>query len=226
MNIACYVRNNTVLDQIRATFTAIGFSCDCFSTDTALLRHISRQSYDLVVVDLALNVRDGDGIFSWLSCRSAEHAPVLILSPIRDAETVAFALNSGADDFLGRPFEPIELVARTHALLRRSSRRVVQRSIDLAGFSLNRETNIVAYHGTPIPLTPREFSMAWLFFSSPGIYISRETIGRAIWNVDSEIAGRTIEQHVYKLRKKLQLGEERGVVIRTTYSEGYRLQVM
>jgi DNA-binding response OmpR family regulator len=57
------------------------------------------------------------------------------------------------------------------------------------------------------------------------VYISRETIGTSIWSSDSEVAGRTIEQHVYKLRKKLQLGVERGVSIRTAYGQGYRLEL-
>ena len=139
---------------------------------------------------------------------------------------LALVLNCGADDVLLRPFEPIELMARAHALVRRSNRRNVRRIIELAGFMLDHETSKFAYRGTPIELTPREFSMAWMFFSSPGIYISRETIGTAIWSTDSEVAGRTIEQHVYKLRKKLQLGPDRGVIIRTAYSQGYRLELI
>jgi len=58
------------------------------------------------------------------------------------------------------------------------------------------------------------------------VYISRETIGMSLWSSDSEVAGRTIEQHVYKLRKKLQLGTERGVSIRTAYGQGYRLELL
>ena len=81
-----------------------------------------------------------------------------------------------------------------------------------------------AYDGAPVELTPREFTMAWLFFSSPGVFISRGTIGASIWSADSDVAGRTIEQHVYKLRKKLLFGVERRVIIRTSYSQGYRLE--
>ncbi|MDB5770341.1 MAG: transcriptional regulatory, terminal family protein [Burkholderia sp.] len=109
--------------------------------------------------------------------------------------------------------------------MRRSGRRQARRIIELSGFTLDGETSRFSYQGVAIEITPREFTMAWLLFSSPGVYISRETIGAAIWGVGSEIAGRTIEQHVYKLRKKLQLGAERGVSIRTAYSHGYRLEL-
>jgi len=67
--------------------------------------------------------------------------------------------------------------------------------------------------------------MAWLLFSNLGHYLTRKTISVAIWGVAEEIAGRTIEQHVYKLRKKLGLGTERGVTIRTAYARGYRLEL-
>ncbi len=191
-----------------------------------LFRALRRQSFDLILIDFAVAPDDNDGILSWLTCRSGDHTPVLGLSPVRSAEVTALVLNCGADDMLARPFEPVELLARVHALMRRSNRRNVRRMIELAGFTLDRETSKFAYRGTPIELTPREFSMAWMFFSSPGIYISRETIGVSIWSADSEVAGRTIEQHVYKLRKKLQLGSERGVIIRTAYSQGYRLELI
>ena len=149
----------------------------------------------------------------------------MILSAICNAELVASALDSGADDFLVRPYDAVELIARMNALLRRCASSNTRRMIEFFDFSLDRETAKFRYRDIHISLTPREFSMAWLFFSSPGIYISRETIGSVIWNTDSEIAGRTIEQHVYKLRKKLQIDSKQIVMIRTAYSQGYRLEL-
>lgn len=226
MNIACYIRNASVLELVRATFKQAGFDCAPYPTEALLFRALRRQSFDLIVIDFAVAPNDDDSILSWLNCRSGDHTPVLSLSTVRSAEVTALVLNCGADDLLVRPFESVELLARAHALIRRGNRRNVRRMIELAGFTLDRETCKFAYQGMSIELTPREFSMAWMFFSSPGIYISRETIGTSIWSADSEVAGRTIEQHVYKLRKKLQLGPERGVIIRTAYSQGYRLELI
>ncbi|HEX7635815.1 MAG TPA: response regulator transcription factor [Noviherbaspirillum sp.] len=226
MNIACFIRNTSVLEVVRATFRKAGFDCTPYPAETLLFRALRRQSFDLILIDFAVAPNDDDSILSWLNCRSGDHTPVLGLSAVHSAEVTALVLNCGADDVLLRPFEPVELVARAHALVRRSNRRNVRRMIELAGFSLDRETSKFAYQGAPIELTPREFSMAWMFFSSPGVYISRETIGTSIWSADSEVAGRTIEQHVYKLRKKLQLGPDRGVIIRTAYSQGYRLELV
>lgn len=225
MNIACYIRNDAVFEHVHIVLMRAGFVCERYSSETTLLRMVRRRSFDFILIDIGSEFESTENIFSWLSCRSGDSTPVLVLSSVRNADWVADALNAGADDFLVRPFEPVELTARIQAILRRSNRRQVRRLIEIAGFSLDREASTFAYQGVPIELTPREFTMAWLLFSSPGVYISRETIGTAIWGMDSEIAGRTIEQHIYKLRKKLQLGPERGVIIRTAYNQGYRLEL-
>ncbi len=225
MKIACYIRNAAVYDLVRTTLNRSGFDTSHFDTETALLRTLRRHTFDLIIIDIPMIPRDDDSIFSWLNFRSGDRTPTLILSPNRSADLVALSLNNGADDFLARPFEAIELIARIKALLRRCAPPTMRRMIEYEGFILNRETAKFSYQGTPISLTPREFSMAWLFFSSPGVYISRETLGTVIWSADSEIAGRTIEQHVYKLRKKLQIDGKQIVLIRTAYSQGYRLEL-
>ena len=203
-----------------------GAECVHFSSEVVLFRALLRQKFDLIFIDLDVEPTPDDAIVSWLNCRSGNDTPVLAMSPVRDAHMTALVLNAGADDLLVRPFEPVELLARANALVRRSNPRSVRRRIELAGFSLDRESSKFTYLGTPIMLTSREFGLAWMFFSSPGVYISRETIGMSLWSSDSEVAGRTIEQHVYKLRKKLQLGTERGVSIRTAYGQGYRLELL
>nr|WP_322399665.1 response regulator transcription factor [Massilia sp. Gc5] len=202
-----------------------GAECVHFTSEVVLFRALLRQKFDLIFIDLDVAPTPDDAIVSWLNCRAGNDTPVLAMSPVRDAHMTALVLNAGADDLLVRPFDAVELLARAHALVRRSNPRGARRRIELAGFSLDRESSKFAYLGTPIMLTSREFGLAWMFFSSPGVYISRETIGTSIWSSDSEVAGRTIEQHVYKLRKKLQLGAERGVSIRTAYGQGYRLEL-
>lgn len=225
MNIACYIRNNSVFEQVKTVLARTGFVCEHFTSDTILLRTVRRRSFHFILVDIGIDIKDGESVFSWLNCRSGDNTPVMVLSGVQNADWVAESLNSGADDFLIRPFEAVELVARISAILRRSTSKPARRRIELGGFALDRDTSIFSYRGTPIELTPREFTMAWLFFSSPGVYISRDTIGTAIWGADSEIVNRTIEQHVYKLRKKLLFGPDRGAMIRTAYSQGYRLEL-
>jgi DNA-binding response OmpR family regulator len=225
MSIAAHIRNETFLVQVRQVLLRAGFSCENFATEIAFMRGIRRNNFDLILIDVPTEPKDDDPILSWLNCRPADNTAVLVTSAIRNPFMAAMLLNCGADDFILRPFEPIEFIARVNALLRRTKRRPVSSTIELAGFNLDRDAAKFSFRGVPIELTPREFSIAWLLFSAPGIYISRETISLTIWNADSEVAGRTIEQHIYKLRKKLQLGPERGVILRTAYNQGYRLEV-
>jgi DNA-binding response OmpR family regulator len=225
MSIACYIRSDVVSELVQVNLKRAGFDCERLLSETSLLRLIRRQNFDLILVEIGAAVPDSENIFSWMNCRFGENTPVMMLSSVQNPDLAAHALDSGADDYVAMPMDPIEFVARVRAILRRTSRRIDRRKIDIMEFSIDREARSFSYRGVQIELTPREFTMAWLFFSTPWVYISRETIGNAIWGVDSEIAGRTIEQHVYKLRKKLQLGTERGVMIRTAYSQGYRLEL-
>lgn len=226
MSIAAHIRNEAFLAQVRQVLLRAGFQFENFATEIAFLRGVRRQSYDLILIDIPVEPKEDNPILSWLNCRPFDDTAVMVVSPSSNPFMAAMILNCGADDFVTRPFEPIEFIARVNALLRRTKRRPARTLIELAGFSLDRETEKLRDRGTPIDLTPREFSIAWLLFSSPGIYISRDTISMSIWNAQSDITGRTIEQHVYKLRKKLQLGPGRGVILRTAYNQGYRLEVI
>ena len=224
MSIACYISDDAISRNVQQILTQAGFECECFKSETALLRTLRHRNFDLILAYTNIAPPTEERVFSWLNCRTGESTPVVLLSPRPSPDRVAFALDAGADDFIATPFDPIELIARLHAVLRRCNRRNPHRAVELQGFSLDRETNRILDQGVELELTPREFTMAWLFFSSPGIYFSRETISIAVWGVESEITNRTIEQHIYKLRKKLQLCRERGVIIRTSYSQGYRLE--
>jgi len=224
MNIACLIRDASVLEEVRTALLQPGFECVPYTAEAQLFRALQRQGVDLILLDFPDAPDADDSVLAWLKCRDGDPTPVLCLSAAYSAQSAALLLNCGADDVLARPFDGAELAMRAHVLTRRGNRAHVRNRIELAGFTLDRTASQAAHEGVPIELTPREFTMAWMFFSSPGIYISRDTIGASIWSAGSEVAGRTIEQHVYKLRKKLQLGPERGVIIRTAYSQGYRLE--
>ncbi len=225
VDIGCYIRLDGVYSKLQASLLQAGFQCERFASENSLSRALGRRHFDLLIIDIGEHLNDSEGFVSWLNCRSGDHTPVIALSGSSLPELVATALNAGADDFFHTQCDPIEAVARVRALLRRTSPRKARRLIALGQFALDRDTSTIRFAGAAIELTPREFGMAWLFFSSPGTFISRTTIGASLWSADSEVAGRTIEQHVYKLRKKLLLGAERGVIIRTSYSMGYRLEL-
>jgi len=224
MTIACYIRDEKLTRSIQEILSRAGMECEGFLSETSLLRTMRRRSFDLILVDTGFEASAEERIFSWLNCRTGESTPVVVMSSSRSADRVAYALDAGADDFITKPVDPVELIARLHAVIRRCKRQPENKTIELAGYKLDQDTGTLTDHGVPIDLTPREFTMAWLLFSSRGQYLSRETISVAIWGVGCDIANRTIEQHIYKVRKKLNFSEDRGVTIRTGYTQGYRLE--
>lgn len=226
MNIACYISDEKMAEHIPAILARAGIGSECFASEILLLRTLRRRSFDLILVEPGSKATNEEGVFSWLNCRTGESTPVVLMSSMHNAERVALALNAGADDFISNSLDPIELVARINAVMRRCKRQDVHRTISLEGFLLDRDSRQILDRGVAVDLTSREFTMAWLMFSSVGFYLSRDTISAVVWGVDSEIANRTLEQHIYKLRKKLKLGPKRGVTIDTAYSQGYRLQLV
>jgi len=226
MIIACYVHDEKMARALHEVLTVARLQFEICASESSFLRAIRRESYDLILVDTGTEREAEERFFSWLNCRSGASTPVIMFSDVYSPSRVARALEAGADDFVAKPFDPLELAARINAIIRRCKRSYSEKTISLAGFVLDQDRGTLLDCGVPIELTPREFTMAWLLFASPGIYLSRETISMAIWGVDRDIANRTIEQHVYKLRKKMQLSAERGITIRTGYTQGYRLELV
>jgi DNA-binding response OmpR family regulator len=225
MRIVCYIRCNKTFDEVSAVLARSGFACHRFMSEIPLLRALRREMIDLILTDNAAGPADDTPFYSWLNCRTHDSIPVVLLSGSLDARAIALALNAGVDDYIDRPCEPEVLVARLRAILRRSrtSTRANDR-IEMLGFTLDKNPQRVLDRGVPVELTPREFALAWLLFSGPGQFLSRQTISVAIWAVGDEIAKHSIEQHVYKLRKKLNLNVGRGVYIKNLYTKGYCLE--
>jgi DNA-binding response OmpR family regulator len=224
MRIACYIACHATFNQMRTVLEPAGFDCWQFPHETALLVALRRQRFDLILVDT--EQVDGSMISAWLGCRTGESTPLILLSVDCGAAEVAHALDSGAEDVIRRPVAPVELIARVHSVLRRYRKTDSRQLLELRGFSLDRSSCTLLNHDVRIDLTPREFALAWLFFSSAGNYLSRKTLSAMIWGVDEDISNRSIEQHVHMLRKKLKLGPARGLQLRAAYTKGYRLELV
>ncbi|HYD59181.1 MAG TPA: response regulator transcription factor [Noviherbaspirillum sp.] len=224
MRIACYIPDDYSFIHVQSALRGAGLICRRFPSETSLMRALQEDSFELILFSADSHSVNEENLNSWLNSCAEKSIPLVLLSSECSAEQVVLALDAGADDLISPSCNPIVLVARLQAILRRSHCANTRRLIELSGFSLDLESSRLLDNGVEVELTPREFKIAWLLFSSFGTYLTRETISMAIWGVGSEITNRTIEQHVYKLRKKLKLGEERGLQIRTAYTNGYCLE--
>lgn len=224
MRIACHTSCSTMFNQLRTVLEPAGFDCCRFACETALLVALRRHSFDLILVD---NEKFSTTLIrSWLECRTGEKIPLIVLSSVCTGDEVARAFDSGVDDYISSPFAPVELMARLKAVLRRYRQTSTRQWLELGGFSLDLTAGKLFDRGIRVELSPREFALAWLLFSSVGNYLSRKTLSAVLWGVNEDISNHTIEQHVYMLRKKLGLTAARGVQIRTAYNKGYRLELV
>jgi DNA-binding response OmpR family regulator len=224
MHIACQISCLDTFNQVRAAVEPAGFDCCWFPSETALLVALRRRSFDLILVDT--DKFSATLLCAWLECRSGEKTPLIVLSADCAADEVARAFDAGAEDCIDRPFAPVALVARLKAALRRQHQTDHRRRLELCGFTLDRSAGQLFDRGIEMPLTQREFELAWVLFSAAGRYLSRAALSAMIWGVDENVSNHTIEQHVYMLRKKLRLGAERGVQVRAAYNKGYRLELL
>ncbi|KQP36216.1 response regulator transcription factor [Pseudorhodoferax sp. Leaf274] len=190
----------TVLDLLRAEHFAVDWVRDGEMADTAL----QAERYDLVLLDLGLPRRDGLEVLRALRARQ-ETVPVLILTA-RDAvaERVA-GLNAGADDYVLKPYDLDELLARIHALIRRAHGRAdpVVRYQDVA---LNPATREASKGGEPVVLSAREWAVLETLMARPGVVFSRAQLEEKLYGWKDDISSNAIEVYIHGLRKKLGPG--------------------
>jgi DNA-binding response OmpR family regulator len=176
---------------------------------------------DLVILDLGLPRLDGIEVAKKL--RETDDVPILVLTARDAVEARVEGLDSGADDYLVKPFERQELLARLRALLRRRPPRG-QATLTVGDLKLNPDTHEVARSGRPIDLTQREFELLEYLMRNERIVISRQRLLDEVWGYDPFSMTNTIEVFVSNLRRKLEAGEEPRL-LHTIRGAGYVLRV-
>ena len=199
-----------VLDLLRAEHYAVDWVKDGEMADTALLT----QSYDLVLLDLGLPRRDGLSVLRAMRARK-QRAPVLIATA-RDAVAQRIeGLDAGADDYVLKPYDLEELLARIRALLRRAAGRA-EPVYEHQGVSINPATREVTVGGQPVTLSAREWAVLEPLLARPGRVLSRTQLEDKLYGWKDEISSNAVEVYIHGLRRKL--GAE---LIRNVRGVGY-----
>ncbi len=173
------------------------------------------QTYDVIVLDIGLPARDGISILKELRARN-DKTPVLVLTARSAIDDRIDALDLGADDYLAKPFDVREFLARCRALLRRSKGEATDR-IEMGGFMFDGIAKIVKIDDTQIMLPNREFRLLEILLRSPGRVLDKDQIAEQLFDFDHETGPNAIEVYVARLRKKLA----GGLSIRTVRGLGY-----
>ncbi len=178
--------------------------------------------YDLILLDVSLPKRDGISICQEVRSRGSQ-VPVLLLTALDSPADRARGLNAGADDYLGKPFDPIELLARVHALLRRSS-NLATPILSWGELQLDPLSATVTYADQPVAVTPKEYAMLELFLRNSKRVFSCSAILDHLWSYDEAPSEEAIRTHIKGLRQKLRRAGATADCVETVYGIGYRLK--
>ena len=187
----------SVLDLLRAEHYAVDWVKDGEMADTAL----RTQTYDLVLLDLGLPRRDGLSVLRSMRARK-ERIPVLIATARDSVQQRIEGLDAGADDYVLKPYDLDELLARIRALLRRAAGRA-EPVYEHKGITINPATREVTVGGQPVVLSAREWAVLEPLLARPGLVLSRAQIEEKLYGWKDEISSNAVEVYIHGLRKKL-----------------------
>lgn len=205
-----------ISDLIRMNLVKAGYHCKCAFDGNTAADILSQESFDLVLLDIML-----PGINGWelLDYIKTLEMPVTFITAMGELDDRVKGLKSGADDYITKPFEIVELLARVETVLRRYNK--ADNKINILDVEIDIPSRVVMKNGKQIMLTLKEFELLLLFVRNKNIALYRETIYENVWESSYLGDSRTVDLHVQRLRKKLEWED----VIKAVYKVGYRLEV-
>ncbi len=215
-NILIVEDEEPISNLIRMSLHKTGYHCEqAFDGETAA-DLIEEHTYDLILLDIMLPGIDGYELLSYIRTTDM---PVIFLTAMGTLEDKVKGLRAGADDYITKPFEMVELLARVESVLRRYHKN--EERINILDVTIDIPSRTVTRGGKPITLTMKEFDLLLFLVQNKNIALYRETIYENIWHSDYMVDGRTVDLHIQRLRKKMNWADK----IKTVYKIGYRLEV-
>lgn len=201
---------------INKTLSKQGYDVVSFYDGTSFIKAFDENKPDMVLLDMMLPDLSGAHLLQYIRKDSAnDHIPVIIISANSLVTDKVDGLDMGADDYIAKPFDLLELMSRVNALFRRFKK---SSSFEYGKLVLNSESHICKYDGKTISLTIKEFDILALLLKNKGKVVSRDEILSSIWG-NEELETRTIDMHIKSLRKKIN---DEGI-IETIYGLGYKV---
>ena len=194
------------------------------------LDFLEKEVPDLAIVDVMMPVMDG--ITFVMKLRERYHFPIIMLSAKSEETDQIMGLNMGADDYVTKPFRPLELLARVNSQLRRYHRFNQQSQqqeeaplhiLTMGGLEMNMETKTFSVDGSPVRLTPMEYKILNLLMYHPGRVFPAEEIYERVWN-DKAVNTDTIMVHIRKIREKIEIDPKKPEYLKVVWGVGYKIE--
>lgn len=205
-----------ICDLIDMNLSAAGYACVAVQDGLAAIEAVEKNTFDLILMDIMLPGADGYDVMEYIR---PFKVPVIFISAKHEVKDRVKGLKLGADDYLIKPFDVTELLARVEAVLRRYNK--TDKVITLGDVEIDVEARRVKRGGSPISLTSKEFDLMLLFVENRNVALFRENLYERVWDDEYFANSRTLDLHVQRLRRKL--GWEKNLV--AVYKVGYRLEL-
>ncbi|MEI2391721.1 response regulator transcription factor [Priestia megaterium] len=201
-----------------------GFEALKVSNAVSGLALLEEQEVDLIILDIMMPQMNG--IDAAFKIREEKNMPIIMLSAKSEDMDKISGLTAGADDYLTKPFNPLELIARVKSQIRRYKKyneRAERDIIQIGDLEINRSTRLVFVRGQEIRLTPKEFDILELLVRHKGTVMSMGKIYEAVWQEDAFKSDNTVMVHITKIREKIEDNPKKPIYIKTTWGVGYRI---
>lgn len=240
MRIAVLDDDKTSLEQIRQALcestggvseSTESVDIQTFFTANDLMRALKRDTFKLVILDWEMPDSSGIELLEWIRGYFEVPPSIIMVTNRQSEEDVVEALSKGADDFISKPFRPRELKARAFAALKRQARSGLatgsgETELSYGNIRIDESVSAVFLDGEEVKLTRQEYRLIYQFFLHIGRPLARAYLYEYIWGREEHPSSRTLDVHVYRIRKKLGLTAENGWNLVSVYGYGYRLQAL
>ena len=228
MNIAIVEDDLLQRTALRNWLEDAGHRCRSFNSGIDFIRQAQRAEYQLLLFDWELPGMSGIELLTWLRLQRRDTTPVIFITARAAEEDIVLALKKGADDYLVKPARKQELLARIEALVRRlPAAAPPQQPHDTDqhyhNILITPRQGAIRINGEAVELTQKEFLLADYLLHNIGKLISRTELMREVWGENSKVQTRTVDTHISRLRKKLNLTPDNNWQLSAIYQYGYRL---
>lgn len=215
-----------IVNALKIYLTPEGYNLFEAYTGQEALDVVRKNDIHLILLDVMMPVMDG--LAATAKIREISNAPIILLTAKSETEDKVLGLNVGADDYITKPFEPVEVLARVRAMLRRYSRLGSQPaaagSITIGGVTLDDRTKSVTVEGTEVPLTPTEYAILHLLMANPGKVFSTKLLYESVWQEAALGSEGAVAVHIRHLREKIEITPSDPRYLKVVWGQGYKME--
>ena len=216
-----------IVNALKIYLTPEGYSLKEAFTGKQALELLQKEEFHLILLDVMMP--EMDGITATAKIREFSNVPIILLTAKSETEDKVLGLNVGADDYITKPFVPVEVLARVRSQLRRYAKlgsRPEQQAgmLTIGGIVLDDRTKSVTVDGDPVALTPTEYSILHLLMANPGKVYSTKALYEAVWQEEAMGSEGAVAVHIRHLREKIEIDPSAPRYLKVVWGQGYKLE--